>query len=184
MAADLPPDERPRCTATSVTTGERCKRRPHPGSNTCVKHGSGAPQVRAAAARRVREGKAVELAGRLRLGVEFSRDGRKVLEDALIVAQSYMAALEADPGAAWPLKLAALERVASIAVACARIQDPATMDGQRASEAARQALGRVAGAVVTVARRAVYAAGGDSEHTSAALRELEADLAKITVPVG
>ena len=61
MAADLPPDQRPRCTATSIMTGERCKRRPHPGSNTCVKHGSGAPQVRAAAERRLADAKAVEL---------------------------------------------------------------------------------------------------------------------------
>jgi hypothetical protein len=67
MAADLPPDQRPRCTATSIMTGERCKRRPHPGSNTCVKHGSGAPQVRAAAERRLADAKAVELASRVRV---------------------------------------------------------------------------------------------------------------------
>ena len=73
MAADLPPDERPRCTATSVTTGERCKRRPRPGSNTCVKHGSGAPQVRAAAARRVAGREVAELAERLDVQVpEFT----------------------------------------------------------------------------------------------------------------
>jgi hypothetical protein len=67
MAADLPPDQRPRCTATSVMTGERCKRRPHPGSNTCVKHGSGAPQVRAAAERRLADAKAIELASRVQV---------------------------------------------------------------------------------------------------------------------
>ena len=73
MAADLPPDERPRCTATSVTTGERCKRLPRPGSNTCVKHGSGAPQVRAAAARRVAGREVAELAERLDVEVpEFT----------------------------------------------------------------------------------------------------------------
>ena len=76
MAADLPPDQRPRCTATSVMTGERCKRRPHPGSNTCVKHGSGAPQVRAAAARRVADAQAVELASRMEIVVpEFASAG-------------------------------------------------------------------------------------------------------------
>src|SRR5487761_1324675 len=73
MAADKPPDERPRCTATSVTTGERCKRRPRPGSNTCVKHGSGAPQVRDAAERRVQEQKALTAAQRLLANVDLSR---------------------------------------------------------------------------------------------------------------
>jgi hypothetical protein len=73
MAADKPPDERPRCTATSVTTGERCKRRPCPGSNTCVKHGSGAPQVRDAAARRVQEQRAMTAAQRLMANVDLSQ---------------------------------------------------------------------------------------------------------------
>jgi hypothetical protein len=73
MAADLPPEERPRCTATSVTTGERCKRRPRPGANTCVKHGSGAPQVRDAAARRVQEQKALTAAQRLLANVDLSK---------------------------------------------------------------------------------------------------------------
>ena len=50
-------------------TGERCKRRPHPGSNTCVKHGSGAPQVRAAAERRLADAKAIELASRIEIEV-------------------------------------------------------------------------------------------------------------------
>jgi hypothetical protein len=69
MAADLPPDQRPRCTATSIMTGERCKRRPHPGSNVCVKHGSGAPQVRAAAERRLADAKAVELASKVQIEI-------------------------------------------------------------------------------------------------------------------
>jgi hypothetical protein len=73
MAADLPPEERPRCTATSVTTGERCKRRPRPGSNTCVKHGSGAPQVRDAAERRVQEQRALTAAQRLVAKVDLSK---------------------------------------------------------------------------------------------------------------
>jgi hypothetical protein len=69
MAADLPPDQRPRCTATSIMTGEQCKRRPHPGSNTCVKHGSGAPQVRAAAERRLADAQAIALASRMQVEV-------------------------------------------------------------------------------------------------------------------
>jgi hypothetical protein len=41
-----------RCTATSKQSGERCKRRAHPGTNVCVSHGAGSPAVRSAAARR------------------------------------------------------------------------------------------------------------------------------------
>lgn len=47
--------ETPRCTATAKSTRERCKRRPVPGANVCVKHGGKAPQVQAAAARRLAE---------------------------------------------------------------------------------------------------------------------------------
>jgi hypothetical protein len=47
-----------RCTATAKATGQRCKRLASPGASVCVKHGAGAPQVKAAAARRLAEGKA------------------------------------------------------------------------------------------------------------------------------
>jgi hypothetical protein len=47
-----------RCTATAKRTGERCKRAPVPGANVCVKHGGGAPQVQAAAQRRLLEQRA------------------------------------------------------------------------------------------------------------------------------
>jgi hypothetical protein len=53
MSVDHKEDlEQPRCTATAKGTGERCKRRPIPGGTVCVKHGGGAPAVRAAAERR------------------------------------------------------------------------------------------------------------------------------------
>lgn len=73
MASDKPPGERPRCTATSVTTGERCKRRPRPGSEVCVKHGAGAPQVTDAAARRVQAQQALTTAQRLAAKVDLSK---------------------------------------------------------------------------------------------------------------
>ena len=50
MAADRM--DAPRCVARAKSTGEQCKRRPIPGGRVCVKHGGGAPAVRAAAARR------------------------------------------------------------------------------------------------------------------------------------
>lgn len=55
----------PRCKATAKGTGERCKRRPAPGSEVCVKHGAGAPQVRAAAERRQTEQQAAAEVQRL-----------------------------------------------------------------------------------------------------------------------
>src|SRR3990167_6278745 len=41
------------CTAKSKQSGQRCKRRPHPGARVCVIHGAGAPHVKAAAAGRL-----------------------------------------------------------------------------------------------------------------------------------
>ncbi len=44
---------RPQCTAKSKQSGERCKRRPHPGATVCVIHGAGSPQVKASARERL-----------------------------------------------------------------------------------------------------------------------------------
>lgn len=49
------PDDRPRCTARSKRSGERCKRAPVPGATVCAMHGGAAPQVQAAAERRQQE---------------------------------------------------------------------------------------------------------------------------------
>lgn len=57
MAADH--TDTPRCAATAKGSGEQCKRRPIPGGTVCVKHGGGAPAVRAAADRRLQERQAV-----------------------------------------------------------------------------------------------------------------------------
>lgn len=46
-------EDTPRCTATSSRTGARCKKRPIDGGTVCATHGGSAPQVRAAADRRV-----------------------------------------------------------------------------------------------------------------------------------
>lgn len=60
-AAAESPMETPRCTATSKQSGERCKRRPHPGLNVCVVHGAGTKRSREAAARRRAENEATAL---------------------------------------------------------------------------------------------------------------------------
>lgn len=46
---DLTHDGRPRCTAQSKQNKRRCRRAATPGTNVCISHGSGAPQVRRAA---------------------------------------------------------------------------------------------------------------------------------------
>lgn len=56
-----------RCTANASTTGKRCRKAPIRGSTVCVKHGAGAPQVKAAAQRRVIEHQAAEQLVRLGL---------------------------------------------------------------------------------------------------------------------
>jgi hypothetical protein len=53
METDNLMEEPRRCTATSKQSGERCKRRPHPGSNVCVIHGAGAPQTKRTARERL-----------------------------------------------------------------------------------------------------------------------------------
>jgi hypothetical protein len=58
------------CTATAKSTGQRCKRAPHPGSTVCVKHGAGAPAVRAAAARREADREAARRLRRLLADVD------------------------------------------------------------------------------------------------------------------
>ena len=44
-----------RCTAKAKSTGDQCKNAPIHGATVCKYHGAGAPQVKAAAARRVLE---------------------------------------------------------------------------------------------------------------------------------
>lgn len=50
---DSVPLDRPRCSATSKRSGERCKASPVRGATVCNKHGGSAPQVKRKAAERV-----------------------------------------------------------------------------------------------------------------------------------
>src|SRR5437763_5521772 len=159
MGADLPPDQRPQCAATSVRTGERCKRRPHPGSTVCVKHGAGAPQVRAAAARRVAGQEALRVAEQLGIDAAgSSTDPAEALGEALIIAQHYLAVI--DSTGDWRARLAALTRVESIAVNMLRAQAERREAWYSGEAQAREAAGRLAGAVLAAARRSVWAAAG------------------------
>lgn len=60
------------CIAQSKRSGAQCKRAPVPGATVCVKHGGGAPQVQAAAKRRLQEMQAAAAAQTLGLPVETS----------------------------------------------------------------------------------------------------------------
>ena len=67
-----PPTDEQRCTATVVhgpRAGQRCPKYRVRGTNVCMQHGASAPQVRAAAARRVADAKAVELASKIEIEV-------------------------------------------------------------------------------------------------------------------
>lgn len=70
-----------RCTGTVKSTGERCKLPPLRGSVVCWKHGAGAPQVRAAAARRLAEAAATAAAGKY--GAPISTTAGEALRDEL-----------------------------------------------------------------------------------------------------
>ena len=58
------------CIATSRRSGERCKRPALAGATVCSKHGGSAPQVKAAAARRVEAERAAAAVARIGLRVE------------------------------------------------------------------------------------------------------------------
>lgn len=52
------------CTAHSKQSGQQCKRSATPGATVCSKHGGNAPQVQAAARRRLEDAKAASVAAR------------------------------------------------------------------------------------------------------------------------
>lgn len=79
------------CTATSRRSGERCRKMATLGATVCCKHGASAPQVRAAARRRITLAEAMERGDR--------RNPLEVLSDAMhvadVVAQQMQAAVSA-----------------------------------------------------------------------------------------
>ena len=88
------------CTATSRRSGERCKRHAHPGATVCVKHGAGAPAVKAAAARRLEAAKAS--AALARIGQRVDADPLAQLLDVI----AYQGGLVAF----WRAQVEAIER--------------------------------------------------------------------------
>lgn len=66
------------CAARSKQSGERCKKSPMPGSNVCRVHGGSAPQVKAAARRRLEEASERMAERLLGLAENTLDDGTKV----------------------------------------------------------------------------------------------------------
>jgi hypothetical protein len=66
-------DDSKRCAATSNRTGKRCELARAAGTTVCSVHGASAPQVRAAAQRRVAEARKREPAERLDVDVPQRR---------------------------------------------------------------------------------------------------------------
>lgn len=69
------------CTARTSSTGARCRKAPVKGATVCAVHGGSAPQVQAAAARRVATAEAVALAHELGLPIQTTPE--RALLDAL-----------------------------------------------------------------------------------------------------
>lgn len=97
---EIPPRQ---CSATAKGTGRRCRRLAMIGGTVCPKHGGAAPQVRAAAERRV-------LIAELLTGP--GRPPREVLSDALKVVDGLMRhAVSAATEAGEPLPLDVFDRL-------------------------------------------------------------------------
>lgn len=77
------PDGKRRCTATSTRSGKPCQAPPIKGGTVCVTHGGRAPQVKAAAARRLEEQKVRAELDRHHIQVQPGQDPYEVLDTTL-----------------------------------------------------------------------------------------------------
>ncbi len=85
-------DDSKRCTATSHRTGKRCGLARIPGATVCATHGGKAPQVREAAAARVADAEARELARKMDVDVaQFDGNPFEALGNLLARDQAEMA---------------------------------------------------------------------------------------------
>jgi hypothetical protein len=109
-----PPATSPRakCTAHSSRTGEPCKQWPVKGATVCKWHGGGAPQVRAAAERRLQEQQAAEVARRGVAGLDLSEfaDPYNALEFAVSYSHALRSRRQAEPCHAGRVHLPGLRR--------------------------------------------------------------------------
>lgn len=98
MGQDNPVDGR--CTATSKSTGERCRRSAIPGGTVCRWHGGAAPQVRAKAAERLSERLKIPLnlaVKRLQKQLDNGDVDAKTVLDAVVKLAALIETLEGRP---------------------------------------------------------------------------------------
>lgn len=88
-----------RCTATAKGSGLQCKRRPIRGGTVCVKHGGGAPQVKAKAAERLLADKLV-----MEFGLERARDPERVIAEIGCLAFSRVGDMFDETGNLLPIR--------------------------------------------------------------------------------
>jgi hypothetical protein len=176
-------DPSKRCRATSNRTGKQCGLARVPGSTVCASHGAAAPHLKRKAAERVAEQKATKLAEKLGAADGmFSSDPAEVLSQVLVSAQAFLVAA-CETGCDMKTRLAAMDRVTAVASAMVKAQIDQHIEQNRAEadQMARQAVGRLQGAVVAAARRSIWAAAdGNRETAKKALAELQADLKRLS----
>ncbi len=202
MSGFRPPEDKERCIAT-VTNGPnkggRCPKYRVKGSTVCLAHGSLAPQVRAAAQRRVADQQAVEMAQRIQVDVpEFTSPGeaarflltavtRRAMQFGALADQLGENMVYTDKAGVERLRaaidgerewLTVMGRVLGLAVAA---QDNGDETRRQAEAQAREAIGRLGVTVLACARRAVrIAADGDTEAARRGLAELQTDLERLS----
>ena len=173
------PDDAHRCHARSKRSGERCKKWAVAGG-VCHKHGAGTPAARAVARRQKQETWAIVRAERVDLSM-YTSDPVAALERALKLAQAFMDEIYATGDLR--LKLAGLERVASISTTMTKLQlaRAKDMDAEMAEQMGREAAARISGRMLALARRAVWeAASGGRAAAPDAIAALERGYAEIT----
>lgn len=108
---DLRFDPRFRCSALSKRSGERCRRRAHPGATVCTLHGAKAPQVQRSARARLEQQRMAKQLGKVMVELEQEaiRDHPiDVLHDAVARAEALVrviagqvAKLDGETGGDW-----------------------------------------------------------------------------------
>jgi hypothetical protein len=176
MRQVLPARDDRRCIAHKKS-GDRCKKWALKGANVCREHGGAARQVRAAALARVTKQNATSLAEMIGIEHGFSADPVQAMEQALIIAQGYVVALEM---ADWRTKFEALDRVAAISNTMLRLKIDRGADGNReqAKELARVYLARIKSNLISMCTNACYSVASNGD-VDIAVKELTAELEKL-----
>lgn len=126
--------DRRQCTAIAKSTGQRCKRSPILGGAVCSKHGASAPQVKAAAARRVAEAKATAQLEKatITLGLKVDTTPTEALLDEVQWTAGHVAWLRA--------KVQELDSEGGSELTWGTIREKTATDGHETVEAAQPSV--------------------------------------------